>query len=117
MSRFPHYLPAAAIEILDGQSKAKDVAENLFASYWLFGHSKGTSLFLLQQAHADLADLAKAMGYTLTPTDALHVKTLKAQWAGICNAMNAGYWRGTEAEALAEIERIKSEIAKMESAA
>ncbi len=39
---------------------------------------------------------------------------LKAEWASICNAMNEGYWPGTEAEALARIEAIKAQIAELE---
>ena len=45
------------------------------------------------------------------------IAELKRAWAEVCNAMNRGYWRGTEAEALAEIERIKAEIAELEQAA
>lgn len=42
------------------------------------------------------------------------IAELKREWAQVCNAMADGYWRGTEAEALAEIERIKAEIAELE---
>ena len=44
------------------------------------------------------------------------IAELKAAWAKVCKAMADGYWRGTEAEALAEIERIKAEIAQLEAA-
>lgn len=43
------------------------------------------------------------------------IAELKREWAEVCNAMADGYWRGTEAEALAEIERIKAEIAELEA--
>jgi len=49
------------------------------------------------------------------PTEA--VASLKAEWHGICEAMNQGSYRGTEAEALARIDAIKSEIARQEQAA
>ena len=49
------------------------------------------------------------------PTEA--VASLKAEWHGICEAMNQGSYRGTEAEALARIDAIKSEIARQEHAA
>lgn len=49
------------------------------------------------------------------PTEA--VASLKAEWHGICEAMNRGSYRGTEAEALARIEAIKSEIAGLEKEA
>ncbi len=44
------------------------------------------------------------------------IQGLKAEWASICNAMADGYWRGTEAEALARIEEIKAQIAELEKA-
>lgn len=46
-----------------------------------------------------------------------HIASLKAEWSRVCEAMNVGSWHGTEAEALAEIERIKAQIAKLEDAA
>lgn len=45
---------------------------------------------------------------------AQRIAELKREWAVVCRAMNEGTWRGTEAEALAEIERIKAEIAELE---
>lgn len=42
------------------------------------------------------------------------IRDLKGRWVRICEAMNRGTWRGSEAEALAEIERIKAEIAELE---
>lgn len=47
-------------------------------------------------------------------TAAERIRELRREWAVVCRAMNEGYWRGTEAEAIAEIERIKAEIAKLE---
>ena len=70
MSRFPETLPAVAVDILAGYSKAKDVAENLIASYWTHNGTPARSLYLLQQAHSDLHDLAAAMGYNITPNAA-----------------------------------------------
>ena len=67
MSRHPQSLPADAVAILAGQSKAKDVAETLIAAYWTHSVAPDRSLYLLQQAHADLRELATAMGYTITP--------------------------------------------------
>ena len=66
MSR-PTTLPATAVEILAGQHEASYIAEHLIAAYWLHGRDNGTSLFILQDVHNHLADLADAMGYTLTP--------------------------------------------------
>ena len=67
MSSFPQSLPAVAIAVLDGHSKARDVSENLFAAYWMHSRDNFTALYLLQQAHSDLHELATAMGYTITP--------------------------------------------------
>ena len=60
-------LPKIAIDILAGQHRAGDIFQDLNAAYWLYRHSPDTALYLLRKAHADLAGLAKAMGYTITP--------------------------------------------------
>lgn len=117
MTRFPQSLPTEAVAVLAGQSKAKDISEGLFAAFWMHGRDDLTALYLLQQAHSDFADLADAMGYTIARKDAPTVASLKAEWHGICEAMNQGSYRGTEAEALARIDAIKSEIARLEQAA
>ena len=44
------------------------------------------------------------------------VEALRTEWRTICEAMNRGTYRGTEADALARIEAIKVEIAKLEDA-
>lgn len=67
MTAVPQTLPATAVEILAGQSKARDVCESIHAAYWTFDVDRGRSLYLLRQAHSDLRDLADAMGYTLEP--------------------------------------------------
>jgi len=43
------------------------------------------------------------------------VEALRTEWRAICEAMNRGTYRGTEADALARIEAIKGEIAKQET--
>ena len=48
-----------------------------------------------------------------TPPNSVAVDALKSEWAGICDAMNRGTYRGTEAEALARIEAIKVLIAEV----
>ena len=40
------------------------------------------------------------------------IAALRAEWAGICNAMADGYWRGTEQDALDRIAEIKTEMDK-----
>lgn len=47
-----------------------------------------------------------------TPPKSVAVDALKSEWAGICEAMNRGTYRGTEADALARIEAIKALIAE-----
>ena len=44
------------------------------------------------------------------------VEALRTEWRTICEAMNRGTYRGTETDALARIEAIKGEIAKLEDA-
>ena len=43
---------------------------------------------------------------------ARRIAALRAEWAGICNAMADGYWRGTEQDALDRIAKIKTEMEK-----
>ena len=40
------------------------------------------------------------------------IAAMRAEWAGICNAMADGYWRGTEQDALDRIAEIKTELEK-----
>lgn len=48
-----------------------------------------------------------------TATEA-RIARLRADHAAVCEAMNGGYWVGTEAEAVARLEQIKAEIADLE---
>jgi hypothetical protein len=41
---------------------------------------------------------------------------LRAEWHDICEGMNRGTYRGTEAEALARIDAIKAELASIHRA-
>lgn len=63
----PITLPAVATNVLAGRHEARMIAENLYTAYWLHGRDGSTALYLLEKAHDDLAKLADAMGYTLTP--------------------------------------------------
>ena len=67
MTPIPVSLPAEAIAVLAGRSNARELAEHLTAAYWMHGRNDGTALYLLREAHSDLAKLADAMGYTITP--------------------------------------------------
>lgn len=40
-----------------------------------------------------------------------HTDNLRAEWRSICEAMNRGTYRGTEAHALARIDAIRAELA------
>lgn len=48
---------------------------------------------------------------------AAEIAALKREWGGICEAMDVGRWHRSEADAMAEIERIKTRIAELEAAA
>ena len=67
MTPIPASLPAEDIAVGVAQTHADGVTENLLAAYWLQGRDDGTALYLLREAHKHLADLADAMGYTITP--------------------------------------------------
>ena len=108
-------LPPVATDILAGRGVASQIAADLNVAYWLHGLDDMAALHLLRAAHANLARLADALGYTIAPK--VSPDALRAEHATICEAMNRGTWRGTEADALARIDAIKAEIAKMEAAA
>ena len=44
---------------------------------------------------------------------ARRIAAMRAEWASICNAMADGYWRGTEADALARIDAINAELQRV----
>jgi len=67
MTLVPVTLPAEAVAVLAGRHDAANLAEHLTAAYWMHGRDDGTALYLLREAHSDLAKLADAMGYTITP--------------------------------------------------
>ena len=67
MTPIPVSLPAEAVAIIDGHPNARALAEHLIAAYWMHGRNDGTALYLLREAHSDLAKVADAMGYTITP--------------------------------------------------
>ncbi len=83
----------------------RQIVAKAYREQGLEDHAKGAELC------AETLDL-RADGLALSERFAL-----KAAWTKVCNAMADGYWPGTEAEALAEIERIKSELAKLEEPA
>lgn len=62
-------LPAVAVDVLAGHSKARDVSETLHSAYWLHGRDEGTATYLLNEAHKALHDLASEMGYRLVPLE------------------------------------------------
>lgn len=117
-------LPAEAVAVLAGRATAFQIGETLHSAYWLHGRDQGTATYLLNEAHAALHRMAREMGYSLTPLATVadteradRITALKVEWEKVCGAMNEGWYHGTEAEALAEIDRIKSEIAREEKAA
>lgn len=121
MSRFPETLPAVAVDILAGHSKANAVAENLIASYWTHDGTPARSLYLLQQAHSDLHELAAAMGYNITPNakprriiaerDQLGAPVWRAHCDDLGSDTSPYGYGATEAEAIADLERLLEEAA------
>jgi hypothetical protein len=112
-------LPAKAIDLLSGIGPALDISQALHVAYWMHGRDDGCALHHWDWAHEQLAALADALGYTIAPKGKPQpcAACLQAEWNRICDDMNRGSWRGTEAEALARIEAIKAEIAAMQGAA
>lgn len=67
-------LPTDPVSVLAGRHEAAMIAAELNAAFWLHGRDNGTALFLLNEAHMHLAQVAKAMGYTITPIAAATVE-------------------------------------------
>lgn len=63
----PITLPAEAVAMLAGRHEAVLIAADLSAAYWTHGSDDSTALFLLNSAHERFAEMAEAMGYTITP--------------------------------------------------
>ena len=105
-------LPAVATDILAGRSDATMIRDAIFVAYWMHDRDTDAALFHLRMAHEALANLADTFGYTITPK--VSPDALRAEHSTICEAMNRGTWPGSEADALARIDAIKAEIAKLE---
>ena len=60
-------LPTDAIDLLAGRSYADEINVALNVAYWLHGRDDYCALHHLNRAHDQFAELALAMGYTITP--------------------------------------------------
>ena len=60
-------LPANAIALLAGRSHADAINVALNVAYWMHGRDDHCALHQLNWAHDQFAELALAMGYTITP--------------------------------------------------
>ena len=60
-------LPANAIALLAGRSHAAEINVALNVAYWMHGRDDHCALHHLNWAHDQFAELALAMGYTITP--------------------------------------------------
>lgn len=64
-------LPKNAVDIISGKtSAAHAIVENITAAYWMHGRDNDTALFLWNNVHTDFAQLADALGYTITRKEA-----------------------------------------------
>lgn len=71
-------LPKNAVEILSGKTAAHHVTENIAAAYWMHGRDNDTALFLWNNVHTDFAQLADALGYTITRKEAAQSEEVAA---------------------------------------
>jgi len=115
-----HTIPPAAINCLDGQHEAAQIAESASIAYWMHGRDDGTCAYHLNIVHAKLAELAKALGYTITPIAAPRVVTERDQlganiwraWDDRLGADTSPYGYGaTETEAVEDLKRQIEEAA------
>ncbi len=63
-------IPAVATDCLNGQHHAQQIAESANIAYWMHGRDNGTCEYHLKIVHEKFADLAKVLGYTITPVAA-----------------------------------------------
>ena len=62
--------PINAIDCFNGRHEAEQIAESANIAYWMHGRDNGTCEYHLNIVHEKFADLAKALGYTITPVAA-----------------------------------------------
>lgn len=72
-------LPKNAVDILSGKTTAAhSIVENIAAAYWMHGRDNGAALFLWNSVHTDFAQLADALGYTITRKEAAQPEEVAA---------------------------------------
>ena len=64
-------LPENNVDCLNGRGYAQTLAERAACAFWLHGKDDDTALFLLNSVHEEFAKLADALGYDVTPRDAM----------------------------------------------
>jgi hypothetical protein len=116
-------LPKNAVDLLAGIGRGGDIAKALHTAYWLHGRDDGAALYHLRMAHQQFAALAEALGYEITPkAKPRRVIAERDQlgsfvgWRAHCDDLGAdtspyGYG-ATEAEAIANLERLIEEAAQ-----
>lgn len=60
-------IPTVATDCLNGQHEAAQIAESASIAYWMHGRDEGTCAYHLNVMHEKFAELASALGYTITP--------------------------------------------------
>lgn len=63
-------IPAIATDCLNGRSAAAQIAESASIAYWMHGRDEGACAYHLNAMHEQFAELAAALGYTITPVAA-----------------------------------------------
>lgn len=71
-------LPKDAVTVLDGRHAAQQISENIAVTYWMHGRDNETALFLWNSVHTDFAQLADALGYTITRKEAAQSEEVAA---------------------------------------
>lgn len=60
-------IPATATDCLNGLHHARQIAEAASIAFWMHGRDEGTCAYQLGVVHQQFAELAAALGYTITP--------------------------------------------------
>ena len=60
-------IPAINTDCLKGRHHAHQIAEACAIAFWMHGRDEGTCAYQLNVVHKKFAELADALGYTITP--------------------------------------------------
>jgi hypothetical protein len=71
-------VPAIATDCLNGRHEAADISDSATIAFWMHGRDEITCAYHLKIVHEKFAELAKVLGYTITPIAPAEAQTEEA---------------------------------------